>query len=483
MAWALLLSHGAFAADADLQAVMRGEGAIGYSSGFIRTSVPVDGVVSQLTGDNQTTGNRMLIGMTDLLYLRFRQPEEVAPGDLYTIYRRIREVFHPQHGHYLGDLFENVGIVRVVKSDHDLTTVRVIRSYANISPGDRVIRFAPPPHEEAVSSGRTLSDNPGTIVEVQQPRFLIGQRNVVYVDWGREEGLQLGDRLEVFRVGAGLPSRVIGELKIVALEDTTATGYIVRSTAPLLRGDRFIFKEATTETVRQEEELLKAQREELERLASKSEKVARLPEEPDATRTPTAVQRIGDRLRISLDELVDLVEFDSGEARLKPEGIKILKQVSEILKGVPDKHFRVEGHADNVPIGPSLQEMFPTNWELSKARATSVVRYLIEEGGLDSASVSVVGYGDTRPIASNETEEGRKVNRRVEIVLLPPTPTQPSEEQSLSKPDAGVAPQTPSHGDQPASTPSVTQPPSATVPESAPTPPDRPPDLQPGTLR
>ncbi len=483
LAWALLLSHGAFAAEADLLAVTRGEGAIAYSSGFIRMSVPVDGVVSQLTGDNQTTGNRMLIGMTDLLFLRFSHLEEVVPGDLYTIYRRIREVYHPQRGNYLGDLFENVGIVRVVKTDHELTTVRVLRSYANISPGDRVIRFAPPPHEDAVSSGRTLSDNPGMIVEVQQPRFLIGQRNVVYIDWGREEGLQLGDRLEVFRVGAGLPNRVIGELKIVALEDTTATGLIVRSSAPLLRGDRFIFKEATTETVRREEELLKPQREDLERLASKPEKVARLPDEPDSTRTPIAAERIGDRLRIGLDELVDLIEFDSGEARLKPEGVKILKEVSELLKNVPDKHFRVEGHADNVPIGPSLQEKFPSNWELSKARATSVVRYLIEEGGLDSASLSVVGYGDTKPIASNETEEGRKVNRRVEIVLLPPTPTQPSEEQSLSKPDAGAAPHTPSLGDQPAPTPPVTQPPSATIPDSPPTPPVQPPDLQPGNLR
>src|SRR5207237_907143 len=195
-------------------------------------------------------------------------------------------------------------------------TVRVVRAYGAISPGDRVIRLELPSHEDTAPSGRTLSDNPGMIVEVQQPRFLIGQRNVVYLDWGREEGLQLGDRLEVCSVG--------------------------------------------------------------------------------------------DRLRINLDELVDHVEFESGEATFKPEGLRILKQVSEILKAVPDKHFRVEGHADNVPIGPSLKEKFPSNWELSKARATSVVRYLIEEGGLDSASLSAVGYGDTRPAASNETEEGRQ---------------------------------------------------------------------------
>jgi len=476
LAWVLLVSHGAFAADAYLQGLTRGDGAIAFFSGFIRMSVPVDGVVGQVTGDNQTTGNRMLIGMADLLYLRMSQPEEVSPGDLYIIYRRIREVFHPQYGNHLGDLFQNLGIVKVVKVEPDLTTVRVVRAYVAISPGDRVIRLEPPSHEDSAPSGRTLSDNPGMIVEVQQPRFLIGQRNVVYLDWGREEGLQLGDRLEVFRVGAGLPNRVIGELKIVALEDTTATAFIVRSTAPLLRGDRFIFKEATKETVRQEEEVLKGQREELER-------VARLPEEPGSGRAPIAIQQIGDRLRINLDELVDHVEFESGEATFKPEGLRILKQVSEILKSVPDKHFRVEGHADNVPIGPSLKEKFPSNWELSKARATSVVRYLIEEGGLDSASLSAVGYGDTRPAASNETEEGRQANRRVEILLLPHSPTQPSKEQAPRQPDAGALPPTPSLRDQPASTPPVAQPPSPRISDPVPPPLDQPPNQQPGMIR
>ncbi|TLY15792.1 MAG: OmpA family protein [Nitrospirae bacterium] len=187
--------------------------------------------------------------------------------------------------------------------------------------------------------------------------------------------------------------------------------------------------------------------------------------------------------KINLDELVDHVEFESGEATFKPEGLRILKQVSEILKAVPDKHFRVEGHADNVPIGPSLKEKFPSNWELSKARATSVVRYLIEEGGLDSASLSAVGYGDTRPAASNETEEGRQANRRVEILLLPHSPTQPSKEQPPRQPDAGVLSPTPSLRDQPASTPPVAQPPSPPISDPVPSPPHQPPDQQPGMVR
>jgi chemotaxis protein MotB len=81
-------------------------------------------------------------------------------------------------------------------------------------------------------------------------------------------------------------------------------------------------------------------------------------------------------------------------------------------------------------IGPSLKGVFPTNWELSKARAAEIVRYLIEKGGMDSAKLSAVGYGASRPVASNGTEEGRKKNRRIEVVLESSeeaTPAQPAK--------------------------------------------------------
>jgi len=113
------------------------------------------------------------------------------------------------------------------------------------------------------------------------------------------------------------------------------------------------------------------------------------------------------------------VLFDSGKAQVKPAGLKVLKQVSDVLKTVTDKQIRIEGHTDNVPIGSRIKERFPTNWELSTARATSVVRYLIEKGGVDRSSLSAVGYSDTKPMLSNEAEEGRQANRRIEIVLYP----------------------------------------------------------------
>ncbi len=128
------------------------------------------------------------------------------------------------------------------------------------------------------------------------------------------------------------------------------------------------------------------------------------------------IKQVKDRLTINM---VDRVLFDSGQSQVKTAGLKVLKQVSDILKNVPDKQIRIEGHTDNGPIGAKLKERYPTNWELSTARATSVVRYLIEEGGVDRANLSAVGYADTKPVAGNDTEEGRTANRRIEIALYP----------------------------------------------------------------
>ena len=128
------------------------------------------------------------------------------------------------------------------------------------------------------------------------------------------------------------------------------------------------------------------------------------------------IKQVRDQLTINL---VDRVLFDSGKAEIKPAGLKVLKQVADVLKHVQDKQIRIEGHTDNVPIGPKIKDRFPTNWELSTARATSVIRYLIEDGGVNRTAISAGGYADTRPTAVNDTDEGRTSNRRIEIVLYP----------------------------------------------------------------
>lgn len=116
--------------------------------------------------------------------------------------------------------------------------------------------------------------------------------------------------------------------------------------------------------------------------------------------------------------MVDAILFDTGKAEVKPEGMEILQKVISILKDVKDKWIRIEGHTDNVQIIGQLAKKFPTNWELSAARAINVARFL-QEQGIDPAILSGVAYGEYHPVASNETPEGKQKNRRIEIILVP----------------------------------------------------------------
>lgn len=109
----------------------------------------------------------------------------------------------------------------------------------------------------------------------------------------------------------------------------------------------------------------------------------------------------------------DQVLFDLGEAELKPEFRTVLERFAQALLPWEDP-IRVEGHTDNLPI---VTAAYPSNWELSVIRATTVVRFLIEQG-VEPDLLSAVGYGEYQPIADNNTPEGRAQNRRVDVVLL-----------------------------------------------------------------
>jgi chemotaxis protein MotB len=111
------------------------------------------------------------------------------------------------------------------------------------------------------------------------------------------------------------------------------------------------------------------------------------------------------------------VLFDSGKATIKPEAENILNKVSKVLKeNVPQLNVGIEGHTDNEPI---MHSGWKSNWELSTARALSVLHYLVENQGMSPERVSAIGYGEYRPVASNDTKDGRQLNRRVEIVVMP----------------------------------------------------------------
>lgn len=420
----------ALSADSTVESVRSGKAAFAFSAGFIRKVIPVDGTVSLTTGTQSTGDNRRLLGTGDQLFMKVFNPHEVAPGDAFTLYRVVHKAFHPATGSYLGNLVQVVAIVTVVKINQDLVTARVARAYDSVVPGDSAMRFAPPPDEETVAVGRILPSSPGMIVDLPPQRTLIGQRNVVYIDWGREDRLAVGDQLEVFRVQPGLPIRVIGELRVIALEDNTAAAVVTRSTATLLRGDRYTFKESPHP---QSEEHGKAAEAEASPVANP---VTEMTQTQEAV---SAVANFGlqvDRARL-LASLASQLQYEPGQVEVKPEDQNALKQVSEILKNVTDKQIRVEGHADDMPIGPSLKPQFATNKELSKARAVNVVRYLVEEGGVDAANLSAVEYADSRPIASNKSEEGRKKNRRIEIVLLPKNPSASAPGKTASRADSG----------------------------------------------
>ncbi|MBN2299434.1 MAG: OmpA family protein [Deltaproteobacteria bacterium] len=116
--------------------------------------------------------------------------------------------------------------------------------------------------------------------------------------------------------------------------------------------------------------------------------------------------------------MVESILFDSGMAQVKVEGVEALGKVADVLGNIKDQEIIVAGHTDNVQIGVRLARTYPSNWELSAARAISVVKILIAKG-VDPEYLSACGYGEYRPVGDNDTPEGRAQNRRMEIILMP----------------------------------------------------------------
>jgi chemotaxis protein MotB len=152
----------------------------------------------------------------------------------------------------------------------------------------------------------------------------------------------------------------------------------------------------------------------------------------DAIRQAASQQRVYDELAISLQDyithdLIDVIKngdrieininarmlFGSGDTRLSREALDALRQVSLSLLNIPNP-VQVEGHTDNVPI---TNQLYRSNWELSAARAAAVVHFLSAQG-VPPSRLAAVGMGEHRPVAENETEEGRAANRRVTLLIL-----------------------------------------------------------------
>lgn len=124
--------------------------------------------------------------------------------------------------------------------------------------------------------------------------------------------------------------------------------------------------------------------------------------------------------------VLDRVLFDSGKAQLHRQAYPMLDKVARVLdQQLPDQPVAVEGHTDNEPI---KQSGWKDNWELSLARARSVLTYLVKDRGVEPTRISAAGYGEYHPVASNDEASGRSMNRRVEIVVLP----RAAKEENLS---------------------------------------------------
>jgi chemotaxis protein MotB len=115
---------------------------------------------------------------------------------------------------------------------------------------------------------------------------------------------------------------------------------------------------------------------------------------------------------------IDKILFDSGSAEINVRGKELLRAMAgSLIKGDKYQEIIVDGHTDNVPLSASLQKRFPSNWELSTARAAAVVRFFQEDSGINPKRLSARGYSFYRPVAPNDTAEGRRQNRRIEIIL------------------------------------------------------------------
>ena len=123
--------------------------------------------------------------------------------------------------------------------------------------------------------------------------------------------------------------------------------------------------------------------------------------------------------RFTVFEMPQEILFNKGDATLKTEGQQALKSLAAIFDRYPDRQIAIQGHSDNQNLGPETRSIYPSNWELSAARAASAIHYLQDEQSIDPERMILVSYSKYRPISSNDTLQGRSRNRRIEIILMP----------------------------------------------------------------
>jgi chemotaxis protein MotB len=160
----------------------------------------------------------------------------------------------------------------------------------------------------------------------------------------------------------------------------------------------------------------------------------------ELTEKNVEIERLKDKLSL---RLLDKILFRSGSATILPEGLAVLDKVAAVIGNTHDL-IRIEGHTDDVPISANLQNKYPSNWELSSARASSVVRYFMDKHKIDPARLEAVGLSEYRPVAPNDSDANRQRNRRVAITLSAPPEeviSEPAEKPASDAPAPESVPQ------------------------------------------
>ena len=260
-----------------------------------------------------------------------------------------------------------------------------------------------------VRNERLISDLAG--MTLQRDKL---STDLAYVTGQRDKAV--ADKEEVDRIlqsKSDTLSQTIFELRKRISDLDVENGKLRERNAALQKA----FDEKTTRAADLEKEvetLKKAKEEQVQKVSSTYENLLEKMKS-EISKGQVTISELKGKLTVNM---VDSILFDSGKAEVKAGGLEILGKVISILKDVTDKAIRIEGHTDNVQIGGALAKRYPTNWELSAARAINVARYL-QDQGIDPGQLAAVAYGEWKPVATNDTAEGKAKNRRIEIILVP----------------------------------------------------------------